>query len=273
MNHQQAEANLDAFLDGELGALDRWAVIVHLSECDACLRQVAAEGQLRTRVRHQIEQAAPEPGFSQRLQDALSEATPARRPFWSLPALREVPLRLALVLGPSLAAIWLLIQVSFLPGAVATDVVPELAASHAIFAQDDSLLDVVGDAGAVSTWFRDHAGIAVTAPPLADFTLMGGRLIVLNGRHVAQLVYLSEPDGRYLSLLSFPDAEVEQEPMALEQRGGMAIATWPLPGKRAALLGEVTEPELRSLVESLAGWGGAADVPGGRPPDAESRWD
>lgn len=273
MNHQQAEDNLDAFLDGALGALDRWAVIVHLSECDACQRHVAAEGRLRTRVRHQIERAAPEPGFSQRLQDAISDQTPARRSLPSLPALRQVPLRLVLVLGPSLAAIWLLVQVSFLPGVVATDVMPELTASHLTFAQDDSLLDVVGDAGAVSTWFRSHAGIAVTAPPLADFTLLGGRLIVLQGRQVAQLVYLSEPDGRYLSLLTIPDSEAEQEPMSLEQRDGMAIATWPLPGKRAALLGEVTVPELRSLVESLAGWGGAENVPKGRQPEAYSRWD
>jgi anti-sigma factor RsiW len=273
MNHQQAEANLDALLDGALGALDRWAVIVHLSECDACLRHVAAEGRLRTRVRHQIEQAAPEPGFSQRLQDVLSEEIPAPRSPRSLPTLRQVPLRLALVLGPSLAAIWLLVQVSLLPPAVATDVTPELTASHAIFAQDDSLLDVVGDAGAVSSWFRDHAGIAVTAPPLADFTLLGGRLIVLHDKQVAQLVYLSEPDRRYLSLLTYPDAEAEREPPTLEQRDGIAIATWPLPGKRAALLGEVSTAELRPLVESLAGWDGAEDTPGGRPPQTDSRWD
>jgi anti-sigma factor RsiW len=262
MKHQQAEVNLDAFVDGALGALDRWAVIVHLSECEACLRQAAAEARLRTRLRMQIEQVVPEPGFSRRLQDALSEADPARRFTWSPPALRQIPLRLALLVGPSLAAIWLLVQVSLLPAAISTDVMPELAASHAVFAQDESLLDVVGDAATVSTWFRDHAGIAISVPPLGDFTLIGGRLVVLNGNLVAQLVYESEPDERYLSLLTFPDANAERERLTVERRDGVAIATWPLPDKRAALLGEVTEPELRSLVESLAGWGGAADVAG-----------
>ncbi len=262
MKHQQAEVNLDAFVDGALGALDRWAVIVHLSECDVCLRQAAAEARLRTRLRMQIEQVVPEPGFSRRLQDALSEADSERRFTWSPPALRQIPLRLALLVGPSLAAIWLLVQVSLLPAAISTDVMPELAASHAVFAQDESLLDVVGDAATVSTWFRDHAGIAISAPPLADFTLVGGRLVVLNGNLVAQLVYESDPDERYLSLLTFPDANAEREPLTLEQRDSVAIATWPLPDKRAALLGEVTEPELRSLVESLAGWGGAADAAG-----------
>jgi len=261
MNHQQAEVNLDAFVDGALGALDRWAVIMHLSECDVCLRRVAAEARLRTRLRQQIEQISPEPGFAHRLQDALHEATPRRSPL-SLPALRQVPLRLALVLGPSLAAIWLLTQVSLLPGTVSEDIVPELTASHAVFAQDESLLDVVGDAESVSTWFRDHAGLTVTAPSLAGFELAGGRLIVLHGSAVAQLVYESEPDGRYLSLLTFSDVNADDAPLVLDTRGKTAIATWPLPGRRAALLGEVTEPELRSLVESLHGWGGVIDQPG-----------
>jgi anti-sigma factor RsiW len=142
---------------------------------------------------------------------------------------------------------------------VTSNALPELATSHAVFAQDESLLDVMGDSATVSSWFRDHAGIAVTAPPLADFTLVGGRLIVLHGNPVAQLVYESEADERYLSLLSYPDTVAEPEPLTLEQRDGMAIATWPLPGKRATLLGEVSEAELRTLVESLAGWGSAME--------------
>jgi anti-sigma factor RsiW len=139
---------------------------------------------------------------------------------------------------------------------------PQLAASHAIFAQDESLLDVVGNAETVSTWFREHAGNEVIAPALADFGLVGGRLILVDDHPVAQLVYESEPDERYLSLLTYPDASTAREPLTLQQRDGMTIATWPLPGKRAALLGEVTEPEVRSLVESLTGWDGTADMPG-----------
>ena len=58
----------------------------------------------------------------------------------------------------------------------------KLVATHALFAHDESLLDVVGDAAAVSAWFRDAAGFQVSAPQLDGYTLVGGRLIALDGQ-------------------------------------------------------------------------------------------
>jgi anti-sigma factor RsiW len=131
-------------------------------------------------------------------------------------------------------------------------------ATHTLFAHDESLLDIAGDRATVTTWFRVAVGLQVSAPELDTYTLVGGRLITLKGRPVAQLVYERKPDEVYLSLLQFTDNGTDPNPMglrngfALSQEGPVSLVTGTAGEDRVALIAAVPVDELHRLAEDLA---------------------
>ena len=248
---------LDQFLDGALAADARWAVTVHLEECTVCRAQVATQARLRGMVRERLTAVELPPGLRGRLSSALAaeamvpraDALGPRSPF---------PIRLVALLGPALAALWLVVALAVPAARSSGDLTRELAATHTLFAHDESLLDVAGDAATVTTWFRDTAGLQVSAPELDTYRLVGGRLITLQGRPVAQLVYERKPDEVYLSLLQFtpngtdPNLLGLRNGFALSQEGPMSLVTWTAGEKRVVLIAALPVDELRRLAGDVA---------------------
>jgi anti-sigma factor RsiW len=259
MIHHDAWKLLDQFLDGALAADARWAVAAHLEECAVCRTQVAAQARLRGLVRERLTAVEPPQGLTTRLAAAL--ATAAMSPTAdTLPPRSPLPLRWVALVGPALAALWLVIAFAIPAARADADLTRELIATHALFAHDESLLDVAGDAATVTAWFRETTGVQISAPQLAGYTLVGGRLIAWDGRPVAQLVYEGRPDDTYLSLLRFQrdglyagliPLPVNDE-VALNQAGAMSLATWVSGEERVALIGTVPSDELRRLAGDLA---------------------
>ena len=261
MTHHDVWERLDEFLDGALPADARWAVAAHLDECAVCRTQVATQARLRSLVRERLTAIEPAPGLTTRLTSAL--ATEAMPPTADASRPRSpMPLRWVALVGPLLAAL-LLVIVFAVPAARAdADLTRELVATHALFAHDESLLDVAGDTAAVTSWFRETAGVQIAAPQLEGYTLVGGRLIALDGQPVAQLVYEGKPDDTYLSLLRFPHDGFHAGPIplqvqvndgvALHQAGPMSLVTWVSGTERVALIGTVPSDELRRLAGDLA---------------------
>jgi len=268
MNHQEAWASLDGYLDGALAASERWAVSAHLDECPNCRRHLANEARLRGAVRDRLIAIETPPGLTSRLHAALaSESAPASRVepvTWQFPPL----LRIVALLGPALVALWLVVQGTGPMGSSASDVQPQLAIAHDLFARDDSLFDVTGDAGVVSAWFLDKAGLNVLPPALEGFEMAGGRLIALHGEPVAQLIYESEPEDVYLSLIRFADTTssaqnaFESGDLVAGREGDTAFVTWSTAGGRAALVGKLPESELRRLAAGLTAWPDEAHAAG-----------
>jgi anti-sigma factor RsiW len=258
MNHYEAWSKLDAYLDGELPAQSRWAVAAHVTECPTCREQLANLARMREITHDHLANVSPPPKLEERLRAALAaEPEPISRPKvvqWSPPsALRLVAVLAVLALGIALLSR----AIAPTAGSPAT-LRTEVTLAHALFAQDTSKLDVVGDADAVNDWFREKAGFTLSVPQFAGFTLAGARLIVLDGQAVAQLVYQRDTDGAYLSLLRFKDRGVDLsglEPVdgfAISQQGATSLITWTKGGERAVLVGELTEPEIRTLADDLA---------------------
>src|SRR5215216_1730469 len=257
MTHRDVWEMLDQFLDGALAADARWAVAAHLEECAVCRTQVATQARLRRMVRERLTAVAPPPGLSGRLSSALAaegvapraDARGPRSPF---------PIRLVALLGPALAALWLVVALAVPAARSNADLPKELVATHTLFAHDESLLDIAGDAATVTTWFRDTAGLQVSAPELENYTLVGGRLITLQGRPVAQLVYEGKPDEVYLSLLEFTPNGTDPNPLGLRngftlsQEGPMSLVTWTAGGDRVVLIAALPVDELRRLAGDLA---------------------
>jgi anti-sigma factor RsiW len=258
MTHHDVWERLDEFLDGALAAETRWAVAAHLNECAVCRTQMATQARLRSLVRERLTAIEPPPGLRTRLTEAL--AREAHETVTATPQPRShLPIRLVALVGPALAALWLVITFAVPAARADAALTRELAATHALFAQDESLLDVAGDATAVTAWFQEAAGLQVSAPQLDTYTLVGGRLIALEGRPVAQLVYEGEPDDDYLSLLQFHHTGLGvgsiplNDEFGLDHEGPLTLVTWGAGEERVALIGSVPSDELRRLAGNLAG--------------------
>jgi anti-sigma factor RsiW len=257
MTHRDAWELLDEFLDGALGAEARWQVAAHLAECPICRTHVATQARLRGMVRERLTAVAPPPGLSMRLTAALSTEAIAPTPVVQTRRL-PLPVRLVALVGPVLAALWLVIALAIPAARSDGDLTRELVATHVLFAHDESMLDVAGDGPVVAAWFRDAAGLQVSAPPLNGYTLVGGRLIAFEGRPVAQLVYEGRSEEVYLSLLRFQHNARTLVPLppgddvAFDQQGPISLATWVSGKERVALVGMVPSDELHRLADDLA---------------------
>lgn len=258
MNHHDAWSMLEEYLDGALTTDARWAVTAHLDDCPICRKHLATQARLRGVVRSHLSDIEPPPGLSHRLRSAVNaeaaNVAPAPAASWPVPFV----LRLAALLGPALVALWLLARVAVPTAGAPADMQTNLVLSHGLFAHDESLLDVKGGTETVSSWFRTTAGLAVSPPTMTGYELIGGRLLVLAGQPVAQLVYESEPDDTYLSLLHFKDRTSDGLPVrttdavTVGQQGTMSFATWSTGEDRAALVGALPVADVRRLAEELA---------------------
>jgi anti-sigma factor RsiW len=257
MTHQDVWPQLNEFLDGALAADARWMVAAHLDECAICRKHVATQARIRGFVREHLTALEPPPDLSARLSAVLAAEAMAPKAA-SHRSWVPVPIRLVALLGPALAALWLLVALAVPASRSGADLTSELIATHRLFAHDESLLDVEGDTPTVIAWFRDAAGVQVSAPELDHYTLVGGRLIALDGRPVAQLIYEGEPDEVYLSLLRFEYAGTSLGPLQLSngfvlgQDGPTSSVIWTAGDDRVALIGTVPAEELRRLVGELA---------------------
>ena len=257
MNHHDAWEILDEFLDGALGAEARWQVAAHLAGCPICRSYVATQARLRGVVRERLMAVEPPPGLSMRLTAALTTEAIKPTPV-NQNARSPLSIRLVAFIGPALAALWLVIAFAKPVVRPDGDLTRELVATHVLFAHDESMLDVVGDGPVVAAWFRDAAGLQVSAPPLDGYTLVGGRLIAFEGRPVAQLVYEGRSEEVYLSLLRFQYNARTLVPLppgddvTFDQQGPISLATWVSGAERVALAGMVPPDELHRLADDLA---------------------
>lgn len=187
MTHPDVEAQVDAYLDGELAAIDAVELEAHLTECASCGRFRDDRLALRTAIAAQMPRfQAPEP-LRGRVRAALRKASAPSRARRPGPALAKW---LALAASVAVVAVgsWRL-AVGHTASEILTD---EVLASHVRSLMPGHLSDVVSsDQHTVKPWFNGKLDFS---PPVHDFSgrgypLLGGRLDYLHGRPVAALVY------------------------------------------------------------------------------------
>jgi anti-sigma factor RsiW len=188
MTHPDVEAQIDAYLDDELAAMDAVELEAHLAGCASCGRFRDDRLALRTAIAAQIPRFEAPEALRGRVRAALRKASApsrARRP------------------APPMAWRWLamaasVVLVAFGSWRLAVDqtaseiLTDEVLASHVRSLMPGHLSDVVStDQHTVKPWFNGKLDFS---PPVHDFAgrgypLLGGRLDYLNGRPVAALVY------------------------------------------------------------------------------------
>ncbi len=189
MSHPKFEAQLDAYLDGELAAGDARALETHLAECAECTRFRDRRLELRAAIVAGIPTFQAPAALRERVRAAARSATErtgaARRltiqNLWR-------PLALAASLAVVAFGSWTLALQRAAGEALADDVL----SSHIRSLMPGHLTDVLSsDQHTVKPWFNGRLDFS---PAVYDFAgrgypLLGGRIDYLGGWPVAALVY------------------------------------------------------------------------------------
>jgi anti-sigma factor RsiW len=240
MTHPDVEAQVDAYLDGELAASDAAELEAHLAECPSCERFRADRLDLRAAIVAELPRLEAPDGLRTRVRAALREPVASSRP----PYINKPPVWRWLALAASLAAVavgsWRLGSARTASSFLAEEVL----ASHLRSLMPGHLSDVASsDQHTVKPWFDGKLDFS---PPVHDFAgrgypLLGGRLDYLNGRPVAALVY-----GRrqhVISLFLWPTDGPERVAPPLLRRG-YHVLHWATPDFTYWLASDVGLSEL-----------------------------
>lgn len=171
---------IEAYLDAELPESEERETFRHISDCRACGQEALAALHTKRLVKGSAMRYTPSAEFRARVLGSKS-AVGARRPY--LPRLRWALAAVALAMVVAAAA-W------FYRPATGTT---QLADLHVTMLASANPFDVVSsDRHTVKPWFQGKLPFAFDLPDLPDatFRLAGGRLVYVEGRPAAQLVYL-----------------------------------------------------------------------------------
>ena len=261
MNHDDARARLDAYLDCELAAADRWAVAAHVADCPECARAVAAGVAQRQRVWAAFAATAAPAGLADRVRASLDRAD-ADQPVGAPPRLVAVPATVAATprrqfdargWAAFVAALVLLVGGVALLGARTgggeSGAGLETVAQHRLFAQDESLLDVTGSQEAIAAWLGNHLAFGVPTPEVPGYELLGARLVTEQGQPAAQLVYERGEDSSYLSLICAPARPGDAPPSTTA--GTTATYSWDAGTLGCTLVADRSPDDLRAIAGEL----------------------
>ncbi len=190
MTHPSFEAQLDAYLDGELASGDARELEAHLAQCPDCARFRDERLALRAAIQERVPAFQAPDALRERVRTAL-RGRDASRP-WSPSRFGTPIIWRSLALAASLAVVALGSWRLALQRAAGERLTDQVLASHIRSLMPGHLTDVLSsDQHTVKPWFNGRLDFS---PPVYDFAgrgypLLGGRLDYVDGRPVAALVY------------------------------------------------------------------------------------
>jgi anti-sigma factor RsiW len=244
MNCLEAHRLLDAFVDDELGALEKGELDAHLGSCAACRQRLADLESLGRLVRRVPYYAAPN-----RLRRTLLAS---RKPTRFRPSLVAWAAAVTLVatLGGTLAVRAMRARAA----ATATSSIADaVVGNHVRALMTDHLLDVrSSDQHTVKPWFLGKLDFSPPVEDLASngFPLIGGRLDYVNGRAVAALVY--QRRQHVVNVFVWPTSE-EALPTDTRTIRGFHVRHWLHDHMSFWAVSDLSDVELAELVRALHG--------------------
>jgi anti-sigma factor RsiW len=247
VTHPEMEAQVDAYLDGELAAIEAAELEAHVSACSACTRFRDERLALRGAIGSQLPRFEAPDVLRSRVRAALRETAGPRRPGKVSKVLGTRWLALAATIGAVAIGSWQLAVVHTTSSVLAD----EVFASHVRALMPGHLSDVVSsDQHTVKPWFNGRLDFS---PPVHDFSgrgypLLGGRLDYLHGRPVAALVY-----GRrqhVIDVFLWPDHPTSGDGVPLE-RQGYHLIHWTSPEYTYWIASDLGLSELQEFAKLL----------------------
>jgi anti-sigma factor RsiW len=209
---------VDAYVDDEMGAVERSQFLAHVDRCARCGRAVDRRVALQGAVRGLPYHAAPD-----RLRAAVIARTRAagRPRRFALAAAAIIVL--AVGAGSAVRMMQARAAAAALSSSLVADHVRALRASHVIDVQSS-------DRHTVKPWFL---GKIDYAPPVDDlsaagFPLAGGRLATIDGRTVAVLVYQRRLHP--IAVYVWPEADTRARAAGVEAVRGFNVRHWTVNG-------------------------------------------
>ena len=258
MTHPGFEAQLDAYLDGELAAGDARELEAHLVQCPECTRFRDARLALRAAITTHFHTFQAPDVLRQRVRAALKTSARARAPYrFSLGSWWR-PLALAASFVVVAVGSWNLA----LQRAAGETLADDLLASHVRSLMPGHLTDVLSsDQHTVKPWFNGRLDFS---PPVHDFAglgypLLGGRLDYVDGRPVAVLAY-----GRRQHLINvflWPASRAPSGAPKTRDRQGYHLLHWTTPDNVYWVVSDLGLVELHDFARLVQQADSAAAVP------------
>ncbi|WP_034815204.1 anti-sigma factor [Ensifer sp. BR816] len=263
------EVRLSAYIDGELGEAER-------SELDALLARDDDARRLLDKLRagsafgnrafedflHDpvplalVRQIKQGPGINPKLERVTTSNLP-KRSVRILP--RLVAASVGLVLAGGIAGFILGSTTNFVDPVIETAASPwinEIADYHRIYSRQKAHLVEVpaAQAGEIERWLTSSVGVPFKVPDLArkGLAFVGARLLVANGKPVAQLVYRDQ-EGEIFAICFLRGGDGAGTAELSETiRGDLGFVSWQKEGASFVFVGPSSAAELQDLAQTVA---------------------
>lgn len=244
MDCPTCEAMVDAYVDGELTAIESAEFERALEGCPECRKRLESARALSGLLRELPAEPAPDllRARVERELRAIAGQPRERRRQW-------------VQWGAVAASVIVALGLGWLGGTLTGQGGREsdaLVASYLRVAMAENSVDVASsDRHTVRPWY---AGRIDYAPPVIDLTtsgfpLLGGRLDVVDGRKVAVLVYRRNQHKLALSL--WPASSSGDSAPRVSERDGFAIAEWRHGGFELRAVSDIAPREIASFAAAL----------------------
>jgi anti-sigma factor RsiW len=250
MSDQVTEADLQAFVDGELPRERLREVLVHLGSYPDEIPRIAWYIVQKEELRRQVEAAwtGAHPKTAELERQLAQRLRHSRLTPWLQ---RSAAVALLLTIGW-----WGHTLFEEHLGVRLPPVVVEAAQAHQVFATDPQRpVEITATATAdMVRWFSHHLGKPVRIPSLEEvgLRLIGGRLLSAEDGPAAQLIY-EDKSGRRLTLcLSSEPNEVGPE-VQIAEVDGLTAGYWQDDDLTYALVADTSEAQLAAIASELGG--------------------
>jgi anti-sigma factor RsiW len=231
-------SRLDAYVDESCLPDERDAFEDHLQTCQLCSVEALGRLQMKRAVRSAAARYTPSQEFRLRLEGSIKSQQRPRWAFGLFPWATAFAAALLLVVLPS--ALW--IRHSSREQALA-----QLVDLHVATLASTNPVDVVStDRHTVKPWFQGKLPFTFNLPELANsqYNLIGGRLVYLDHRPAAQLLY--QLHKHELSVFIMQGSDGAPAP-ADARENGFSIESWARDALRYIVVSDAAPADVHAL--------------------------
>jgi anti-sigma factor RsiW len=221
MNCEEARKSLDAYVDGELELTRQLGIEAHLAECPSCQDAAERITKCGSIVRTNMQAYKAPSELKAKIRAALRKEDKPRFTWLVGPGRRLAYAAVLVVLSSALAWSWFSRSPSKDKGLIA-----EAISNHSRSLMVSHLVDFASsDQHLVRPWFNGKLDYSPPVPDLtqAGYTLIGGRVDILEQRSVAAIVY--QRGKQVINLFIWPTTDRKIE-MEVESERGYHFCGW-----------------------------------------------
>jgi anti-sigma factor RsiW len=248
LNCELAETTVHGYFDGELDAVRSAEFEGHLANCAECRVSLEGIGHLRTLLQQSSLYEHASARLRERIRKHVAKTTDSARVHATYPRRWFLIPAFAVVAVAVFTAVLFMVQAH----TQSTQITAELIDAHVRSLQPGHLTDVLStDQHTVKPWFDGKLDFV---PPVTDyseqgFSLVGGRLDVVDGHNVAAVVYSRRK--HFINLFVWPYREKGQGFVSSGSRQGYTWTTWEAGDMRFCLISDAALPDLYQLKDLI----------------------